>query len=111
MHQAIPVLPAINIKETILFYESKLGFTTIDKGGYIIMKKNNAELHFFLCHDKYLCENTTCYIKVKDIECLYSRLSLQDIVELKGKLENKPRGIKEFSIRDNNGNLLKFVNL
>ena len=109
IHKLIPVLPAINIQDTIMFYESKLGFTAIDQGGYAVMKKNGVELHFFLCSDKKLCENSCCYIKVSDIECLYSDLSAVDIVSLKGKLEDKPRGIKEFSVRDNNGNLLKFA--
>ena len=109
IQKLIPVLPAINIQDTIMFYESKLGFTSFDQGGYVIMKKGDAELHFFLCHDKKLCENSCCYIKVSDIECLYTDLSALEIVSLNGKLEDKPRGIKEFSIRDNNGNLLKFA--
>ncbi len=109
IQKLIPVLPAINIQDTIMFYESKLGFRAFDQGGYIIMKKDNTELHFFLCTDKKLCENSCCYIKVSDIECLYADLSALDIITLHGKLEDKPRGIKEFSIRDNNGNLLKFA--
>lgn len=105
----IPVLPAINIRDTIMFYESKLGFTAIDQGGYVIMKKNNIELHFFLCSDKKLCENSCCYIKVSDIECWYTKLTALNIVTLNGQLQQNNRGIKEFSIRDNNGNLLKFA--
>jgi hypothetical protein len=92
-----------------MFYESKLGFTAINKGGYIIMKKDQAEIHFFLCADPYLPENSSCYIKVSDIECLYSDLTAVDIVNLKGKLTDKPGGIKEFSIKDNSGNLLRFA--
>ena len=109
IQKTIPVLPAINIKETIMFYESKLGFTSFDQGGYVIMKKGEAELHFFLCYDKKLCENSCCYIKVSDIECLYTDLSALDMVTLNGALKDKPGGIKEFSVRDNNGNLLKFA--
>jgi hypothetical protein len=109
IQKLIPVLPAINIKETIMFYESKLGFTAFDQGGYVIMKKGEAELHFFQCNDKKLCENSCCYIKVSDIECLYTDLSKLEIITLNGKLEDKPGGIKAFSIRDNNGNLLKFA--
>jgi hypothetical protein len=36
-------------------------------------------------------------------------LSKLEIITLNGKLEDKPGGIKAFSIRDNNGNLLKFA--
>ncbi len=109
IQKIIPVLPAVNIRETIMFYESKLGFTAINKGGYVIMKKDQVEIHFFLCTDSFLCENSSCYIKVSDIECLYADLTAVDIVNLKGKLTDKPGGIKEFSIKDNSGNLLRFT--
>lgn len=109
LQKVIPVLPSININETIRFYESKLGFTAHNKGGYVILKKDGIELHFFLCSDKYLCENSSCCIQVSDVECLYSELSAADIVNLKGKLTDKPGGIKEFSIKDNNGNRLIFA--
>ena len=109
IQKAIPVLPAINIQETIMFYESKLGFKTFDQGGYVIMKKGGTELHFFLCTDKKLCENASCYIKVSDIECLYSDLSALEIIDLKGQLKDKRGGIKEFCVRDNNGILLRFA--
>jgi hypothetical protein len=109
LHSTTPVLPSINIKETIMFYESKLGFKAFDKGGYVIMKKDKTELHFFLCNNKYLCENSSCIIRVTDIECLYSELSVFDIIHPNGKLADKSGGIKEFSIIDNNGNLLRFT--
>jgi len=109
IQKVIPVLPAINIEDTIMFYKSKLGFTTFDQGGYVIMKKNDIELHFFLCTDKKLCENSCCYLKVSDIECLYTDLSASGIVSIKGRLQDNSRGVKEFSVRDNNGNLLKFA--
>ena len=92
-----------------MFYENKLGFTSFNKGGYVIMKKGGAELHFFLTADKNLCNNSHCLIKVSDIECLYTDLSALELVNLTGKLKDMPGGIKEFSIRDNNGNLLKFT--
>jgi catechol 2,3-dioxygenase-like lactoylglutathione lyase family enzyme len=109
IQQIIPVLPALNIQDTIMFYESKLGFKAVDQGGYIVMKKNGTELHFFLSDDKKCCENSICNIKVTDIECLYIDLSALEVVTIKGTLKDKPAGIKEFCVRDNNGNLLKFI--
>ena len=108
IQKMIPVLPAINIKETIMFYESKLGFITHDHGGYITMKKDEAELHFFQCADKYLCENSGVYIRVNNIEDLQLELSAFEIIHPNGKLADKPWGIREFYILDNNGNLLRF---
>ena len=109
IQKIIPVLPALNIKETIMFYENKLGFTTYNQGGYVVMKKDAVEIHFFLCADKHLCENSRCYIKVSDVECLYSELSAADIINLKGQLKDAPGRLKEFCVKDNNGNLLRFV--
>ena len=109
IQKTIPVLPAINIQDTIMFYESKLGFTAFDLGGYVVMKKDDAELHFFLCTDRYLCENSRSYIRVSNIEDLYIELSALNIILPNGKLAGKNRGLKEFCVRDNNGNLLRFA--
>ena len=105
---AVPVLPAINIRETISFYEKKLGFSAYDHGAYVIMEKNGIRLHLFQSSDKYLCENSQCFIHVNNIEDLYVQFSAMDIIYPKGKLEDKSWGMKEFSVLDNNGNLLRF---
>ena len=106
--QTVPVLPAINIQETILFYEAKLGFRSFNHGDYVTMEKDGARIHFFRCTDKYLCENSGCYIYVKNIEDLYVRLSALDIIHPNGQLSDKAWGMREFCILDNNGNLLRF---
>jgi hypothetical protein len=104
----IPVLPMVNKKETILFYESRLGFISQDQGNYLVMKKGTAEIHFFTHTDKYLCANSRCVIKVSNIQDLYSDLCAEDIIELEGRLKDQHGGIKRFTITDNNGNTLQF---
>lgn len=104
----IPVLPMVNKKETIMFYESRLGFIVQDQGSYLVMKKGGAAIHFFMCSDKYLCANSRCVIKVSNIQDLYSDLCAADIIVLEGRLEDKPGGRKGFTITDNNGNTLEF---
>jgi len=106
--QAVPVLPALNLPETILFYKNKLGFAADHHGDHVTMENKGIRLHFFECKDKYLCQNSGCYIYVNNIEDLYSRLSALDIIHPNGKLEEKTWGMKEFSVIDNNGNLLRF---
>jgi hypothetical protein len=105
----IPVLPMLNTKETIKFYEYYFGFTVIDQGGYLLMQKDDIQLHFFLCTDEYLCRNSRCYIVVKNIEDLYSDCCALDIIYLKDRLKNTSGGNKEFCIYDNNGNTLRFA--
>lgn len=104
----IPVLPMVNKKETIMFYESRLGFIAHDRGNYLLMKKGAAEIHFYLCADKYLCASSRCVIKVSNIQDLYSDLCAVEIIEFEGRLKDQPGGIKQFTITDNNGNTLQF---
>ena len=107
--KTIPVLPMLNTKETIKFYEINFEFSIVDLGGYLTMEKDGLQLHFYLCADKYLCANARCYISVNNIEDLYIELCGREIIQLKGKLEDKPSGKKEFTVWDNNGNTLRFV--
>ncbi len=109
LSQAIPVLPAININETIMFYENVLGFTGIDQGPYAILKKGSIELHFQLCADKKLCENTSCYIRVADVQCLYTNMAARGIIYPENRLLDLPGHKKAFTVKDNNGILLRFV--
>ena len=106
--QTVPVLPALDLDATILFYESKLGFSSFNHGDYVTMEKDGARIHFFQCKDKYICENSGCYIYVKNIEDLYVQLSALDIIHPNGKLSGKAWGMREFCVLDNNGNLLRF---
>jgi catechol 2,3-dioxygenase-like lactoylglutathione lyase family enzyme len=106
--QTVPVLPALNLEETILFYESKLGFRAFNHGDYVTMEKDGSRLHFFLCRDKYICENSGCYIYVTNIEDFYVKLSALNIIHPNGKLSSKTWGMREFCILDNNGNLIRF---
>ena len=106
--QTVPVLPALDLAQTILFYEAKLGFNAYNHGDYVTMEKDGARIHFFQCNDQYICENSGCYIYVKNIEDLYVRLSALDIIHPNGKLSDKAWGMREFCVLDNNRNLLRF---
>ena len=108
MQKTIPVLPSLDMDKTISFYRDKLNFQIINHGNYVIAYNKNAELHFFESNDEYLCRNSGCFIAVNNIEDFYASLSAKDIISPDGKLESKPWNRKEFSILDNNGNLLRF---
>lgn len=105
---AIPVLASLNIAQTVAYYE-KLGFDVIPFADYAIARRNTLEIHFWLCNDPYICENTSCYIRLKDVDKLYEEYAELGIVSTKhGKPQVKEWGLKEFYIIDNCGNLLKF---
>lgn len=108
--KGIPVLASLNIKQTVEFYKEKLGFDRIGymDDNYAIIARDNFVVHFWKCSDKIHPEHTSCYVDVQDIDQLYSEFESQGIIHPNGKLENKPYGMREFSILDNFGNLIKF---
>ena len=108
LQKAVPVLPAINITDTIDFYERRLGFTGINFGNYAILKNGFAEIHFAMMSNKDKIPFSGCYILVKNIEDLYSIYSKQELVQTTGQLVDRLWNKKEFSIADNNGNIIRF---
>ena len=103
-----PILSAINITDTIEFYKYKLGFTAINFGNYAIVQFGQAEIHFSVVDSKKKFEKGSCYIITDNIEDLYADLSAKELIYPKGQLITKPKGYKEFSILDNNGNSIHF---
>jgi hypothetical protein len=108
LQKAIPLLPTLNINKTIDFYEYKLGFTSYNYGNYLMLHYKNVELHFYYTKDKTLFGKTSCYLMVDNIEDLYGCFSGKELINTDRKLEDKPWGTKEFSIIDNNGNIIRF---
>jgi hypothetical protein len=108
LKKAIPLLPALNIRETMDFYEARLGFTGTHYGDYAVLNYKSIEIHLFMTNEKPKVGSSGCLIMVDNIEDLYTALSAKGLVEIKGKLANKKAYLKEFSIRDNNNNIIRF---
>jgi hypothetical protein len=109
----IPKLPMRNKVVTRDFYLSKLGFADIGSaefGEYLIVKKDNVEIHFFEFKGLDPKENYgQVYIRVNDIESLYKwMLDENNKIHPAGHLQAKPWGQKEFSMLDPDNNLLTF---
>ena len=104
--RAIPMLASLEIA-TSLDYFRKLGFETHNFGdnNYGIAIREHIEIHFWLCTDKYVAENTSCYVRVNDIHALYAdfakRFDVGEVVEM-------PWGIDELYVIDPSGSLMKF---
>jgi hypothetical protein len=108
LQKSVPLLPARNISDAIDFYKCKLGFTSANFGDYAILKSNTAEIHLFMADTRKRFEPAGCYIFVDNVEDLYADLCAKGLIYPKGKLIDKPRGFKEFTILDNNGNIIRF---
>ena len=111
--QVHPKIPMRNKKITREFYINSLGFEeigTVDFEGYLMIKKDQIELHFFLFENISPLENYgQIYIRTDDIEGLYEDFIRKQIeIHPHGKLQRKPWGQQEFSILDPDGNLLTF---
>lgn len=107
--QAIPVLYTDDIFATIRFYESTLGFTAANYGTHAVLKKGGATLQFVLRINNAPVFSSSCYIIVNDVQCLFTQLAAKDIIYPENKLLDLPGGKKKFTIKDNNGILLHFV--
>lgn len=106
---AIPILASVNTEETIAFYTGKLDFTFhADWDGYLIFSKDQIVLHFWPTNDPEVPKHTGCYINVNKVTELYAHCEQQGIVHPNGKLADMRWGRRQFSILDNNGNILHF---
>jgi hypothetical protein len=105
---AIPILAFLDTDETVRFYE-RLGFSCqANWKGYLMCQRDDIEIHLWQCDDPAIPKNTGCYVRVNQVDELYAECLSLDCVHSNGKLENKPWGIRQFSILDNSGNILHF---
>ena len=103
--RAIPMLASLDIAAS-LDYFNKLGFETHNFGdGYGIAVREHIEIHFWLCTDKNVAENTSCYVRVNDIHALHADLARRADV---GEIVETSRGMDELYVWDPTGSLVKF---
>ncbi len=108
-----PKLPMSDKNITRDYYINKLGFAEFggtDYNGYLMLQKDNIQIHFFEFKELDPKENYgQVYIRTDDIERLYRSLSDNNIpIHPNGYLEVKPWGQKEFALLDPDNNLLTF---
>ncbi|MGX1198916.1 bleomycin resistance protein [Parvibaculum sp. MBR-TMA-1.3b-4.2] len=112
--RAIPVLASLDLDQSKNFYTEKLGFAAERYGDYLIVKRDDMELHFWLTDDRIHPENTSCYIRGGQVPALYEEYSKAGIGmdpiggERISDFVVRPWNMKEFYVWDCHGNLLKF---
>lgn len=109
---AIPILPGRSLTGTIAFYE-RLGFDGEIVGeGYAILTRGDLEIHFF-SHPavEAATSHAGCYLRVADVDSLYEAFQTADLptrgIPRIDRLEDKPWGMREFAVIDEDGNLLR----
>lgn len=106
-----PKLPMRNKEETKTYYLNRLGFIELsDYGDYLILKKEQVEIHFFEFKELNPSVNYgQVYIRSNAIDNLYQSLLRRKIpIHPNGTLEIKAWGQMEFSLLDPDNNLLTF---
>lgn len=108
-----PKLPMRDKAATRDFYICKLGFQefgSADYDGYLMVKKDNIQIHFFEFKELDPKENYgQVYIRTNDIDNMYQTLLDRKVsVHPNGALQEKPWGQKEFALLDPDNNLLTF---
>ena len=106
-----PKLPMRDKTTTKDFYITKLDFQefgSADFDGYLMLKKDSIQIHFFEFKGLDPNENYgQVYIRTDNIDKFYqSLLDKKTSIHPNGKLEIKPWNQKEFSILDPDNNLL-----
>jgi catechol 2,3-dioxygenase-like lactoylglutathione lyase family enzyme len=103
---AHPILPAQDLDITEAFYR-QLGFSAQGRwGGYMILRREGVELHFWECWDRRIAEQSSCYLRTPDVDALHKAFG----TPVGGKVtppEDRPWGMREFFVMDPNGNLLR----
>lgn len=107
--RTIPILPSRDISVTKAFYVDQLGFSLVvyEEHHYLIVRRDEMEIHFWLTDDARLPSVSACYIRGGKVEALYAEFSKNRIGTL-STFDVRPWNMKEFYLTDPHGNLLKF---
>ena len=107
---AIPVLPVGSIEETLVFFESKLGFRRhIDSDDYAGVERDGLQIHFWLCADPELPKRSSCRLNVAGIDAFYEGCLRAGVVAEGDAPTEKAWGFREFTVVDPSGNLVVFA--
>lgn len=105
-----PKLPMRDKAITRDFYLNKLGFEefgSADYDGYLMVQKDNIQIHFFEFKELDPKENYgQVYIRTDDIDALYHFVKSQNVNST--ELDHKFWKQREFSVHDPDNNLLTF---
>ena|ERR1700733_13437346 len=109
LHQLTPLLRTKDLRQTIHFYETVLGFTS--QGNFPLfasVRLHNAELMFIQPEEDFAGPVLTgnIYIFMQGVDELWE--SLRNKATIKTPIDNRAYLMRDFSILDNNGYELVF---
>src|SRR5580658_3643802 len=105
-----PEIPVSNLKESLEYYERKLGFRVAMKmpsGNYAIIERDDIAIHLFQ-DDAKSPSPVGIHIFTEDLEALHAELQ-QRGARVSQKILRKPWGNRDFRVNDDSGNEIKFT--
>lgn len=117
LQSACPIMPSRDFNRTAAFY-GDLGFVTLgryDDDGYLILKRDEVELHFFHypAHEPEESDHGV-YLRVTDAASLSAEFAALGLphagIPRFVPAEAKPWGMMELALIDEDGNLVRAGN-
>lgn len=106
VHATVPVLASLDLDESAAFCADRLGFMPrLRTDDYLIAERDGCELHFWLCTERHIAENTSCYVR-GDTRALHADFAARGLAV--DPPREQPWGMRELYVIDPHGNLLKF---
>lgn len=105
-----PELPVSNLKDSISYYEQKLGFRVamqMPSGDYAIVERDDIAIHLFQ-DDAPNPSHVGIHVFTEDLDALHAELQQRGARVSQGILR-KPWGNRDFRVNDDSGNEIKFT--
>ena len=108
---AATVLPTEDIDRSILFYSDKLGFevtfTWQEPVDYAVLKLGGVSIHLTRTDQSRPTLHTAIYIFVEGINELHEEYT-KNGVEFSNPIGNREYGMRDFDVKDPEGNVIGF---
>ena len=110
LERIAPELPAANLDSALAYYEKKLGFEValrLPGNEYAIVERDHIAIHLFV-DGSSKPSSVGIHIFTPDLDKLFRELQTSGAI-IAQTIERKPWGNREFRVRDEFGNELKFT--
>ena len=110
LERVAPELPASNMESALAYYEKKLGFDValrMPGNEYAIVERGHIAIHLFV-DEGSKSSPVGVHIFTSDLNQLFSELQTSGAI-IAQTIARKPWGNREFRVRDEFGNELKFT--
>ena len=105
-----PELPVQNLESSLDYYRQRLGFEVVPampSGDYAIVERDEVAIHLFERSGEKAAP-VAIHIFVEDLEGLHEDLTGRG-AHITQHIERKPWGNRDFRVRDDAGNEIKFT--